>query len=67
MEMSLDWTEVLSEKVVQVCKKDPRLTECECEPLIRSWLTEIKEESRPTLTGVMMASKRKLWGLSPLH
>lgn len=66
MNASLNWTEVLSEKVYQLCQDDPRLNEMDCEPLVRHWLADIREESRPSLSSVLMASKRKVWNLSPI-
>jgi len=60
------WTGVLGERVLSMCqefKSEPS----DYENVVRSWLKEISEESRPTPAGVIMHAKRKVYGLVPLR
>jgi len=59
------WRDLLSDRVVSICKKHD-IWETDCQPLVSKWILDINEDSRPTVSGVINESKRKLWNLEPL-
>ena len=58
------WKDILVDQVVLQCERH-NVTEVECEPMIQQLLKDINEENRPTISEVMMACKRRIWGLAP--
>ena len=59
------WAGVLAERVVALCEEQ-NIWETECEYLVREWIQQIDEEFRPTEVQVIMAAKRKIYGLVPI-
>ena len=59
------WQKVLSDRVVSICVEED-VEETQCELIVREWLSQIQKVHRPTVAGVLMDAKRKLWGLTPI-
>ena len=54
---------IFSSRVVSLVREGHALSEMECAPLVKKWLQSVPSEHRPTVDGVLMSSKRELWGL----
>jgi hypothetical protein len=59
------WRNALAQEVVNICKTQD-IREDDCTGLVKTWLTDIKPEARPTIVGVLTTAKRSLYGLTPL-
>ena len=62
MELLLANTKKLSEKVIHICEQQD-VEESQCEDLVKRWVKDIDPINRPTVSGVIMAAKRKRWNL----
>ena len=58
------WRKTLANEVVNICKTE-NVREADCSKLVKSWVSEINPEVRPTITGVLITATRTIWGLTP--
>ena len=54
---------LFANRVVRLVREGRALSEMECEPLVREWIKSVPMATRPTVQGILMESKRELWGL----
>jgi len=59
------WRDTLAQEVINICTEQ-NVRESDCEPLVRTWVKDINEKSRPTVTGILATAQRKIWGLAPI-